>query len=313
MKWILFIVLAVYILLSSMNFYHNEIAVKQNDHNVIYLYSDKEIQLIPLELSEEWISQSANSQALARAILLKLTENNIDKMLHATIPATVTIRNYRVDKKHVTVDFNDSIFKLTQQQEMILKTSVIKSLTSFDAFDSVEFFFNGIPIKEGQQNIYGKFQKRDALLSYDEVVNRVSYKTVSLYYPNDKKDKLIQLYEEIPISPNKKVEEVIIETILNNSEHSIFPKNTKLLNVYTNEEICFVDLSSECQTNFLPNGISERIAVYSVVNSLTDLPNITHVQFLVDGQVAKTFQGNFSLNRLLIKNYALMDLNLSGE
>lgn len=313
LKWVMIIILGIYIVFSGMNFYSRELAESKETHNVIYLYNEQEYKLVPVMMKEEWIQANTTDRELIQSILLKLSENDIETMLYATIPSTITIRQFRIDQGQVIIDLNSKIFELDPLQESIMKISIIKSLTSFEAFDSVEFFFNGIPIKDDPQFISGKFQQRDTMVSYDEVVNRVFYKTVSIYRPNDKKDKLVHVYEDIPVSSNKKVEEVIIETILKNSEFPIFPKDTKLLNVYTNEEVCFVDFSEECQSNYLPDGISERIAVYSIVNSLTDLPNITHVQFLIEGQVVKTLQGNLSLNRLLTKNYALMDLSLWKE
>lgn len=313
MKWALICILAIYIIFSGMNFYSREISVNKVSHNVIYLYSEEDYKLVPIPMAEELAQESMSDRELIRAILSRLSENDVENLLNATIPKSIMIRQFRVEQGHVTIDLTNSIFALDPVAESIMKTSIIKSLTSFDVFKSVEFFFNGIPIKDNQQYISGKFQQRDTLVSYDEVVNRVFYKTVSVYKPNDKKDKLVHVYEDIPVSSNKKVEEVIIENILNNTEFSVFPKGTKLLNVYTNEEVCFVDFSEECQTNYLPDGISERIAVYSIVNSLTDLPNITHVQFLIEGQIVKTLQGNLSLNRLLTKNYALMDLTIGNE
>jgi len=312
-RWLLVFVLLLYIFLSGKNYYTNELATQTSDENVIYLFDEIEKMLVPVEVETEWIDQFDTSGILALNIMEELARDNEDKSLYATMPKEVQIRTIRVDQKHVIINFDESIFTLSPQEELVFKASLIKSLTSFEAFDSVEFFFNGVPIKEEQQKIVGRFQSGDVLTHYDDVVNRKFNKTVIIFYPNEKQDKLKQVYQNITISPNKKIEEVIIETIINEQLQPILPRDTKLLNVYTNQEVCYVDLSSECQTNYLPNGITERISIYSLVNSLTDLPNITYVQILVEGQIVKTLQGNLSLNRLLTKNYALIELNNSNE
>lgn len=309
MRWFLLFVLLIYILLSGKNYYSNELLEKKIDRNAIYLYDSDTKVLVSREVDEALMEQFTTNTQLVRGIIELLYQNDKETFAVATLPEGLTIRTIRVDQKHVIINFDESIFELDPLDELLVKASIIKSLTSFDAFTSVEFFLNGVPIKADQQYIAGKFQRRDILTSYDDVVNRVFSKTVTLYSPTDDQSKLRQFYQDIDISPNKKVEEVIVETLLNNNESPIFPKDTKLLNVYTNQEVCFVDLSSECQTNYLPFGISERIAVYSIVNSLTDLPNVTHVQILVEGQMVKSLQGNLSLNRLLTKNYALIELN----
>ena len=312
-RWLLVFVLLFYIFLSGKNYYTKELSTQTLEDNVIYLYDNMEKSLVPVEIDLNWISQFDTAGILALNIMGKLAIDDQDKSLYATMPKEIKIRTIRVDQKHVIINFDESIFTLSPQQELIFKASLIKSLTSFEAFESVEFFFNGVPMKDKQQKITGKYQTGDVLTTYDDVVNRNFNKTVIIFYPNEKQDKLKQVYQNIILSPNKKIEEVIIETIINEQMLPTLPRDTKLLNVYTNQEVCYVDLSSECQTNYLPNGITERISIYSLVNSLTDLPNITYVQILVEGQIVKTLQGNLSLNRLLTKNYALIELNNSNE
>ena len=37
-------------------------------------------------------------------------------------------------------------------------------------------------------------------------------------------------------------------------------------------------------------GISPEVAIYAVVNSLTQLPNVHKVQFLIDGTIRKSYE-----------------------
>ena len=48
------------------------------------------------------------------------------------------------------------------------------------------------------------------------------------------------------------------------------------------ENTCYLDLSDDFLKK--PADISENVAIYSVVNTLTELPNINKVQFSIDGE-----------------------------
>ncbi len=64
---------------------------------------------------------------------------------------------------------------------------------------------------------------------------------------------------------------------------SCIPHGTRLLDISVEQEICTVDLSSEFLRGMEPEFHCERMAVYAVVNSLTELPEVKTVEFLVEG------------------------------
>lgn len=61
------------------------------------------------------------------------------------------------------------------------------------------------------------------------------------------------------------------------------PRGTKLIGLRLENGICTVNLSSEFVMNMRPNFQRERLAVYSIVNSLTELDEITTVDFWIEG------------------------------
>ena len=64
---------------------------------------------------------------------------------------------------------------------------------------------------------------------------------------------------------------------------SCIPSGTKLLNVSTEHEICTVNLSSEFLHNMQPGFHRERMAIYAIVNSLTELNDVKTVDFWIEG------------------------------
>jgi hypothetical protein len=85
---------------------------------------------------------------------------------------------------------------------------------------------------------------------------------------------------------------------------SAVPPGTALRAVFITEGgEAFVDLSREVVSSHTGGTLGELLTVYTLVNALTEnLPAITAVQVLVDGQEVETLSGHIDLRRPLAKN-----------
>ena len=70
---------------------------------------------------------------------------------------------------------------------------------------------------------------------------------------------------------------------------SAIPDDTKLLSVETKGGICTVNFSREYIENSPGGTAAERMAIYSVVNTLTELDGVEKVQFLIEGKKEKIY------------------------
>ncbi len=76
----------------------------------------------------------------------------------------------------------------------------------------------------------------------------------------------------------------ILEKLLEaGTADSTLPRGTRLLGLWIENGICTVNLSSEFVMNMRPNFQYERLTVYSIVNSLTELSEIVTVDFWIEG------------------------------
>ncbi len=83
------------------------------------------------------------------------------------------------------------------------------------------------------------------------------------------------------------------------------PAGTRLLNIYIQNGICFVDFSKEFITNHSGGSSGELMTLYSITNTLTEYPTIKGVQILIEGKSGSTL-GNILLDRPLRRNISLI-------
>lgn len=123
----------------------------------------------------------------------------------------------------------------------------------------------------------------------DEAVKTAdSARRVTLYFPNPSAECVVPEHREVVVKPDEKIEEVIFRELQEgpggNAEGSVIPEGTKLLSVEVKDGICYLNLSTEFVDNNPGGTAYETVLINSIVNSLTELPHIQKVQFLVEGE-----------------------------
>ena len=81
----------------------------------------------------------------------------------------------------------------------------------------------------------------------------------------------------------------------------VIPAGTKLLGVETYENTATIDLSQEFLENSLDTRILDEYVIYSIVNTLTEIPEIEGVIFYIEGIRIKVY-GNIDLSVPAIRN-----------
>ncbi len=106
---------------------------------------------------------------------------------------------------------------------------------------------------------------------------------VTLYFPDAKCRYLISETRTVDASQASGKPAFILQELLAKESPSCIPAGTELLSVSVENGVCTVDLSSEFEQNMENSFAAERMAVYSIVNSLTELPEISTVDLWVAG------------------------------
>ncbi len=116
----------------------------------------------------------------------------------------------------------------------------------------------------------------------------VEKKIVTLYYANSNADKVVAEKREVEISIGTQIEKLVFEELQKEPKseglHAAIPKGTKLLSASTEGGILTLNLSREFVDNSPGGTAGELMTLYSIINTMTELPDIKKVQFLIEGQ-----------------------------
>lgn len=118
-------------------------------------------------------------------------------------------------------------------------------------------------------------------------------KTVVVYFGNSNADKVVGEKRDIIIAEGVSLEEAVFDELIKGPVteglYPIIPKDTKLISVDVKDSICTLNLSQEFVDNHPGGSAGEGMTLTSIVNTMTELPGIEKVMFLIEGKVRDAF------------------------
>lgn len=116
-------------------------------------------------------------------------------------------------------------------------------------------------------------------------VNSFEKTELTLYFSNAAGDGLVEEKREVMRNTNSSLEKLIVEQLIEGprepDSYPTLPPDMKLLNVMVSESVCSINLDSAFLNNSLE--VREYIPIYSIVNSLSELPTVSRVQIRING------------------------------
>lgn len=144
-----------------------------------------------------------------------------------------------------------------------------------------------------------------------ESQSNVEMIAVELYFMDTASHKLVKEIREIPKTVG--MARATLEELFKGAPDtgsglaSAIPLGTALLDINVRADgKCIVDLSREFISNLSKDPQAETLAVYAVVNTLTQYPTVNEVQVLVDGQIVNSPRGEVDLSQPLIRSESLI-------
>lgn len=116
---------------------------------------------------------------------------------------------------------------------------------------------------------------------------------VRLYYPDNEGEKVVPV--KAKVAEKEKYRAAVEELVKGTSEPGltgIFPKGVKVNRVTVKNGLAVVDFSPELVERFVGGSTGEEMLIGSLVNTLTEFPEITKVQITVNGKAIETISGH---------------------
>ena len=121
---------------------------------------------------------------------------------------------------------------------------------------------------------------------------------IKVYYPDDQGLKLVAVKRTIKTDAAGKYAAAMKSLLTGTKQKgqtTIIPKQAKVKSVKVKGDTAYVDFNQDLVKHFTGGSTGEEMLVGSVVNTLTEFPEIKKVKFLVDGKDIDTISGHMDL------------------
>ena len=230
----------------------------------------------------------------------------------SALPDGVEILRGRLVEKQLFLYFNDAYHQMTPERELLCRAAVVKTFLQ-DLGESevsgVEFFVSDLPLTDAGSG------DRIGIMSEDSFTNETENGgddrnewSLTLYFSNQDGDGLVRENRTVlapgNISGASLVMRELMEGPMVEGNVATLNQDVTLNRISVMGGVCFVNLSSELRKQ--DYAINADVILYSIVNSLTELPQINHVHISIDGDSDTVFRNEISLQNNFEKNQELV-------
>ncbi|MCQ2513093.1 MAG: GerMN domain-containing protein [Lachnospiraceae bacterium] len=277
--------------------------VAEEDRFMVF-YANKEADDIIYK--EQIIENSASYEQvdLIQMLLNRMFYVNPEETSYYSVkPSGVTVNGMIVKDGEVTIDFNSDYLKMSNVREIIMRTSIVLTLIQVNGITGVSFTVDGEPLTDKKGTLIGTMTKErfvDVLLNDEGMLKQES--DLTIYFANETGEYLVPVVYGFTIdNSSSSMEEYIVSQLIagpkTKDAYATMSKDVKVLSITTSDKICYVNFSSSFLSQNQP--VSDELMVYSIVNSLCQLPYVNSVQFMVESESDIMLHKTFDLSQPL--------------
>jgi len=131
---------------------------------------------------------------------------------------------------------------------------------------------------------------------------------VVLYFTDEEFTALVP--EKRTIEKSANLLESVLQELLKgpqqSSHYNPLPPSTRLNGVFSEGGVIYVDLSREMKEGQAGGTSQELLSIFSIVDTLTSLPNVKRVKILIDGKEETTLCGHIDISEPLERDEKLI-------
>ena len=242
---------------------------------------------------EEYTPQTeTGGDGLVTELINSLKKEPATISFKKAIPDDVDVDEFTLTESgDLSLYLSASYGNYTSVSEILRRAAIVKTLCQIPDVSNVQLYVAGQPLTDSSMNAVG-FMNDETFVDNTSGSSYTQTATMTIYFSNLMGNGLIAVPVEITYDALIPMEQLVLEQLIRgpNTVEGIrhqqyldtVPEGTRINTISVKEKTCYVDLSAD----FLEkrDNVTDEVTIYSVVNTLVELPNINKVQFSIDGE-----------------------------
>lgn len=275
-----------------------------SDYYIYYLNKDK-----TKTVAVGYEPKASDAKGMVEELLKQLLKNTKSPDYQKVLPEEVSINEWKLENAQLCLYFNNAYSQMDNITEVLSRAAIVRTLTQIEGVDCISFYVGDSPVIDANGTPVGLMTSESFVENPGEQINAILSSEITLYFSNKDGKKLVPEVQEVHYSSNISMEKLIMEKLLKGPKddklRAAIPQGTKLVNISVLDGVCFVNLDE----GFLNQNyeVAEPIVIYSIVDSLVELPNINKVQISVNGDSDRVYRDRYDLSVMYDRNLDYLD------
>ncbi|MGN0432086.1 MAG: GerMN domain-containing protein [Lachnospiraceae bacterium] len=222
-----------------------------------------------------------------------------------------TLLSYRVDGETLYLDVSEEYRGLKATTEVLIRAALVRTFTQVSGIRYVSITVAGEPLLDTLGNTVGLMTSDQFIDNAGDEINAYEKVRLKLYFANEQGDGLIATNRTVVYNTNISLEKLVVEELLagpgQEAGGELFPvinPETKIVSVTVKDNVCYVNFNETFLTQIYT--VTPEVAIYSIVNSLEELPNVNKVQISINGETDVMYRESISLSTVFERKLELL-------
>ena len=264
-------------------------------------------------MSVSWIPYEpagSDSMEVVNEVLKELAAQPSDFDLRPVILSDMSVNSVTLNEGLLLIDFDTGYIKDQGREEILRRAAIVRTLDQVEGVDEISITVDGTPLNDSKGQPVGIMTSDMFIDNAGDEINSYERTKLVLYFANADGNGLVQTTESVAYNSNISMEKLVTEHIisgpLSNGVYPVTDPGVGLISVTTKDGICYVNLSKEFLVK--QGKLTDEVVLYAFVNSLTELPNINKVQFMIDSETEISFGEHSYLSEPFERNLELVEV-----
>lgn len=216
------------------------------------------------------------------------------------------IIGYNINDNQIALNVDEKYRELKATTEVLTRAAIVRTLTQIPGFEYVSIKIRDEELTDALGNTVGVMSADQFVDNAGNEINSYEKVKLTLFFASEDGQKLIKANRTVIYNSNISMEKLVVEHLIDGPKPAsvgIYPtinSNTKIVGVTVKDRICYVNLD-EGFLNQMSNATPE-VTLYSLVNSLVELPNVNKVQISINGETNVVFRETYNLSTVFERN-----------
>lgn len=272
----------------------------------IYYVNNEETRII----SKEYRSETTDEAFLLEELLEQLAVISERLEYETPMAKEFTLLGHTLDNGLLTLDFDERYRELRGAREVLVRASIVRTVTQLKQVESVAFTVKGEQLVDQSGTAVGVMNAESFIENAGKEINAYEKVDLRLYFANESGDCLVEenrrnVVYNSNISLEKLVVEKLVEGPMAEGAYPTINPATKVISVTVKDGICYVNLNGDFLNQ--PYNVTSDVTIYSITNSLAELSNVNKVQISVDGETNISYREKTSLSNVFERNLDILE------